>query len=364
MRFLKSAAYVAILAVALCGCRTGGDISALQRENFQLEEQITALEVKLDQCCRELHATRDQLAARERASVDRERRVDESSPSDLPRPPKIELGPQGGKEIEPAPKFEPRQKNGAQPNGGGRGAGPDLGHMHNVAARQADQRVAAITLHPEDTSGYDADATRPGDEGIVVVVEPRNLAGESVRVPGEMSVMAFDLSQVPQPTAALNERHSAHVGTWHFTRQDAETWFDEDRNRMRLELPWPPAGGPRHKDLLVLVKYKTDDGRLLEAKMPIKVQLTGQRTVATPVAAPPSPPVRGAAPSPPAAARGQVSGEFSALKKPASPTAAEPSRPAGALPPREQASAPADVSDGRAGAAVPSRQRPVWTPYR
>ncbi len=54
-----------LCAAALTGCRSGGDLEALKRENFQLTEQVTALEVRINQCCRELHATRDLLAAKE-----------------------------------------------------------------------------------------------------------------------------------------------------------------------------------------------------------------------------------------------------------------------------------------------------------
>src|SRR5881409_1272054 len=118
MRFRRpTTAYLVALAAILAGCRSSsGDAQALIRENQQREEYALQLQVQLDQCCRELRACREELAAKEQqASTSGTRRggtrEDESSPSDKPRPPKVDLGtPGGGKEPTPAPKFEPSPK--------------------------------------------------------------------------------------------------------------------------------------------------------------------------------------------------------------------------------------------------------------
>jgi hypothetical protein len=278
------------------------------------------------------------------------------------------LGTPGGKEPTPAPKYEPRPKfDGGKtgvPGVGTQAKGPELGQMHAVAARRGDQQVIAITLDGRLTSGFDADDNRPGDEGIVVAVEARNAAGETLRVPGEVFIIAYDMNLLRQYVSQPDKRHLAHVGTWQFTSQDAATWFDEDQDRMRFELPWPPAGGPRSKDLRVVVKYKTADGRVLEASSHVAVQLSGQRAKFPSAAPPPTAPL-GGSPRGSASSPTPVPGEFSALKRPSAPVAADvPPAPASAQPRSADLVPRHDVSDARPGTQVPSRQRPVWAPYR
>src|SRR5947209_4702039 len=115
MKFHRPAtAYLVIGAAVLAGCRSSGDVEGLIRENQQREEFATQLQVQLDQCCRELRATRDLLAAKEQppsTGGSRKTMGDEGSPSDV-KPPKVDLGPPSktptpAPKLEPAPKFEP-----------------------------------------------------------------------------------------------------------------------------------------------------------------------------------------------------------------------------------------------------------------
>src|SRR2546430_2069205 len=129
-------AYLMIGVAVLAGCRSSGDTEGLIRESQQREEYALQLQVQLDQCCRELRATRDLLAAKEQQPATggtRRKTGDDSSPSDV-KPPKIDLGPPSRTptptpKLEPAPKFEPG-KTGA---GGGpeTTTGPELGQMHS-----------------------------------------------------------------------------------------------------------------------------------------------------------------------------------------------------------------------------------------
>src|SRR5438445_1920291 len=148
-------AYLMIGAAVLAGCRSSGDVEGLIRENQQREEFATQLQVQLDQCCRELRATRELLAAKEQQPSTggaRKTMGDERSPSDV-KPPKIDLGPPSktptpAPKLEPAPKFEPG-KTGA---GTDVNTGPELGQMHSVATRRGEQ-VASITIDAQQASG-------------------------------------------------------------------------------------------------------------------------------------------------------------------------------------------------------------------
>ena len=51
--------------------------------------------------------------------------------------------------------------------------------------------VAQITLHPALTGGIGV-GSRSGDEGLLVVVEPRDFSGKIVNAPGEISVALLD----------------------------------------------------------------------------------------------------------------------------------------------------------------------------
>jgi hypothetical protein len=353
-----------LLAALLAGCRTSGDVEALKRENFELSEQVTALEVHINQCCRELRTTQELLAAKdETTDSSGSRRTpagDDGSPSDLPKPPKVDLGAPGGKEPTPAPRFEkaPKYEPGSKASfeGPDAGVGPELGPLHSVSASRGHQEVAAITVDRRQTSGFDADESQPGDEGIVVVVEPRNAHGQVVRVAGEVSIAAYDASLWRQYGSQPTKRQLAHVGTWLFNPTDAATWFEEEQPRMRFELPWPAAGAPKNKDLQLVVKYQAAGGRVLEAQSLVSVQLTGRRPKAPGV---PSSPVASSSSAPQIAA---PPGEVSALRKP--PVSTEAGRPPASLPRREGLVPRPEVSDARPNTEVPSRQRPVWTPYR
>ncbi len=221
--------------------------------------------------------------------------------------------------------------------------------MHSVAARRSDPPVAAITLNRELTTGLDADDARPGDEGLIVAIEPRSALGEALRVPGEVAIEAYDGGLWRQHGSQPAKRQLAHVGTWLFTAADAATWFDEEAPRLRFELPWPAAGRPKNKDLQVVVRYKTADGRILEAQAQVSVQHTGQRPKFQPPVPPQTAPTAGVARTEPT-----TQGDFSALKKPPAPAPAEVSR----------VPAPGSVSAQPPRSTVPSRSRPVWTPYR
>jgi hypothetical protein len=173
--------------------------------------------------------------------------------------------------------------------------------------------------------------------------------GEAVRVPGEVAIEAFDAGLWRQYASQPSNRRLAHVATWLFTAADAATWFDEESPRLRFELPWPAAGRPKSKDLHVVVRYKTADGRILEAQAQVSVQHTGQRPKFSAPLPPQTAPPAGVAHTPP-----PPQGDFSALKKPPEPLPAEVSR----------APAPSNVHAEQPRSTVPSHSRPAWSPYR
>ena len=119
-----------------------------------------------------------------------------------------------------------------------------------------DQRVEMIHLNPRVTGRADFDA-QPGDDGICVLVEPRNRSGDFVPEPARVSVVLLD------PTKSDD---AARVARWDLdaeaTRQFLRT--DTADRGLLLRLPWQDTP-PEPRRLHLFVRYVTADGRKLEA---------------------------------------------------------------------------------------------------
>ena len=104
----------------------------------------------------------------------------------------------------------------------------------------------------------------------MVVFEPRNVRGEMVGEPGQVSIALVDPSQSgPQ----------ARLARWDFAPQDAFSQFHRSGANGRgyaFELPWP-AAAPANKNLQLFVRYVTPDGRKLMSDMTLNVDPPGNR---------------------------------------------------------------------------------------
>ena len=233
--------WVAIaLATLSLGCRRDAYKDAyfdmLNAEKRVLEDRLFETQYNYEQAVAELEAARGNTkggkkpAGRTRSDESEgpltEPQADE--PREAPELPKIELPP--GVEEGRRKKDEFR----------GHAAGIDRCGQQS-AARSAssrplsedelaaaivsalDQRVETIHLNPRLTGGADFDA-QPGDDGICVLVEPRNRSGDFVPEPARVSVVLLD------PTKSDD---AARVARWDL---DA----DATRQFLRTDI-----GGPR-----------------------------------------------------------------------------------------------------------------------
>ena len=137
-----------------------------------------------------------------------------------------------------------------------------------VEPEPIDTRVTHIVLIPDRTHGRNFDG-RLGDDGVTVVVEPRNADDQFVPRPGPISVVVLDPAQ---------EGDAARVARWDFDGEEIGYRLRKGSRSTRgidLKLPWPdqpPASGELH----VFVRYETDDGRKLEIDGPLVVTLPGR----------------------------------------------------------------------------------------
>jgi hypothetical protein len=370
----------ALLAIA--GCRSDPAIPILERQLRLQEDEIYRLRAALDQgqdcdSCSERVVGGPRWAPSDEAEPGRgRRRRGPAAPSGV-KPPPVEMPSQSTSEVpdilrSPAgsspqgvPEVPENLRGPSQPirprenAPGGRSSRPPLDHGmspsplepngpmlkqgmgattsrpgHVAMASQLasavpftpaedSRRVAAIVLNRQLTGGIGSEASG-ADQGLLVVVEPRDRAGRTVDAPAEMSVVAID--------PAL-EGNAARVARWDFTVAETAAMFRRSGSTRAIHLTtaWP-ADPPAHHKLHLFVRYVTADGRKLQADMPVEVALSGDKTTRW-------------NPSERAADRGQAA---DAWQRNEAPTARIPG-------PAPQMAARPDP---------PGPRRPVWSPER
>jgi hypothetical protein len=180
------------------------------------------------------------------------------------QPPTIEVPPQQ------APPAGAPPAGGEAPNRSSMSAPRIKPASHQVVLPEIadtparESRIAAIALNQRLTGGFDADK-RFGDEGITVVVEPRDHSGRIVRQSGRISVALID-------PALPGE--AGRVARWDFSAQEVEQRVRDGvpTEGIHLELRWP-ARPPEHEELMVFARLTTADGQRHEASQSILVDL-------------------------------------------------------------------------------------------
>ncbi|MGQ9574707.1 MAG: hypothetical protein ACUVUC_05275 [Thermoguttaceae bacterium] len=155
-----------------------------------------------------------------------------------------------------ASRFNPGLSQGVVPIGG-----------NAIVPRGDSAEVDRITLNRLLTSGWDMD-DRPGDEGIIVVLEPRDAQGRPVAAAAPVSVVLLDRGLPGE---------AARVARWDLDAQQVAAQFRQmpSGEAIYLELPWP-GPPPVHSHLHLFVRYTTRDGRKLEANRELDIALEGQ----------------------------------------------------------------------------------------
>jgi hypothetical protein len=133
-------------------------------------------------------------------------------------------------------------------------------------------KVAAITIRPV-VAGGDRAGQPPGGDGIALWIEPRDQAGSMVRASAPVSVVVLD----PDPSVA---GESARVARWDFASEATAAFYRKTATAegIFVELTWP-GDPPKHRSLEVFVRYTTDDGRKIEARRPIHLDLANHAEV-------------------------------------------------------------------------------------
>lgn len=315
--------FALLLAAALvAGCRSNQQTALMENELRWVEDQYYQLEGVLQQKCKELEscrlenqALRQQLAESDRTARPRTSLGNDSlrRPAEISRPSSrrtqegagdttLPIAPptvEGLPDLGSAPPSV-LNKPSASSNDAAAPLAPDPAStypstdasppdafelpgaetMRDPQSRHApliDTNVTQVVLNRQLTGGYDFDG-HAGDEGILIVAEPRNSAGQFVPLAGGLDVSLRD------PNAKPGEEE---IAVWHLDARQAQAKVKQSLlgRGVHLELPWPGAP-PQREDLTLEVSYTTVDGRTIKSERDIRIdpprQLSARWTPALP----------------------------------------------------------------------------------
>jgi len=294
-----------LVCLLATGCRSNGGQELLERELRLLEDEIFDLEDHLDHnesmlasCRRENAALRKQMASAEGSEQpgfgggSAPPRIDLGSPDatqseNPPRDSNSEAPPfnpsseheknppdkpddQPPSEPDEAPPFAPRadatiprQRSDHAVSYAGESSQNSADDEPEEESPIDDYMVDRITLNRLLTGGVNQD-DHPGDEGVMVVVEPRNAENQIINVPGQLAVVVVD--------PAIREG-DPRVARWDFTADETAAHYRKSllAEGIHLELPWPSVE-PQHDRLHLHVRFITAEGKEFRADRPIDVQ--------------------------------------------------------------------------------------------
>lgn len=134
---------------------------------------------------------------------------------------------------------------------------PPAKKLEGIEPEPVDGKVTHLFLNPIRTHGANFDS-QPGDDGLTVVLEPRNQAGQFVPRAAPVSIVVLDPSK---------EGDAARVARWTLDEQLVRQRISRQRDNrgIQLQLPWT-GGVPQTNQLKLFVRYETADGRKVEAQ--------------------------------------------------------------------------------------------------
>lgn len=271
---------LAALVALACGCRANISRELLERELlaqenhiYQLQDMVNESGARLDSCHRENEALLAELGRARTGATRSESKMKESAVEDL-LPPVVEPGlggpalPYDGPPlISPPDPHVPEGDRLIKPASTGvKSRLARRGKAISPAEGPIDELVTQVTLNRKLTGGHNVDG-QPGDEGVMVVVEPLNAGGDLVEVPGQVSIVVLD---------PAIEGEGARVARWDFDFQEAAEHLKRTPlgDGLHFDLRWPHAP-PTHRVLNLYVRYTTADGRRLQVEKQIEVDPPG-----------------------------------------------------------------------------------------
>lgn len=249
MRFSIVLALACLLPV---GCRMDPRMDAyiqeLHAEHRMLEDDINNMQYEYEAQLEKLRSENARLGGNAGNNSSGDEGPNIMQPDINPGIPEINPGtPDSQKSILPTPKSD-----------GGEGA--NLG--------SPDSHITHIVLNPRLSGGHDFDG-KPGDDGVFIVLQPRNADDLFVPQAGSLSIVVLD---------PLKDGEAARVARWELDADDVKYRIrttEGTTSGIHLKLPWSDDP-PENTHLHVFLRYQTQDLRKLEADGELVVGLPGQ----------------------------------------------------------------------------------------
>jgi outer membrane murein-binding lipoprotein Lpp len=235
----------------LAGCQSAREaymVDAFNAQDLILEDKIYELSNRLD----ELEARLELRGNRLQRSAD-EAGSDETDNSSAPSSGSMAPDEEEDTDLTP-PEVEPGTP--ADPEGVPSPDGDDADIENTSTARQTsfeespnDRDVMELSINEVRPANFDR---QPGDDGILVVLEPKNADGETVLDPAMIEIKIGD------PT------DRCHYGPWEFP-PDAVANCVQNTDKVQaivLQVPWDKI--PQHNKLDLFVQYTRPDGERLQ----------------------------------------------------------------------------------------------------
>jgi len=146
----------------------------------------------------------------------------------------------------------------------------DITRLQRKAARAAGEPMGSALLVKKitlgrGTGGYDQDPKLPGDEALLILLEPRDMDDQAVKAAGSVHIDLYEIN--PQGLEFL-------ISTWDLSAKEVRNSWDAPLiggPSYRLILPW--KSWPNYENVRLVVQFTTPEGQRFQADKKFSVRL-------------------------------------------------------------------------------------------
>ena len=131
----------------------------------------------------------------------------------------------------------------------------------------SDERIVEIAFHPTLCRGHNFDET-PGDDGLYLVLTPRNKNGEPINQTGNLTIVVEETS----------DGQSTRIAAWDVGSKELAEYLEPigTSQGYHLSLPWQKTI-PTATSVQVFVKFENEDGRTMVNRREVSLRRPGAR---------------------------------------------------------------------------------------
>jgi hypothetical protein len=132
------------------------------------------------------------------------------------------------------------------------GSSQQMATIQVAQEKVTDTRVVELGFHPTLSRAANFD-DRADDDGLYLVLQPKNESGQTVAVPADLLVVVLDPAR---------ERGADEIGRWSYSATDVQSKLEPigSAQGVHLRLPWN-GPDPKADRVLVLARYTFENGR-------------------------------------------------------------------------------------------------------